>query len=168
MADGEEEDIIRQRGSVINGISTRIWPAPHDGVSELDTEWEPFMDGTQPDIPATASSSNVNWHGMSSACWESKPTARERWVVRQGPGADCSVVAGLSVCLEHNRRWRSRVSLVAGVPTSGIADQVYSWEMKLYFHELPMADQVNLKMHITLSSSISTAHGEGWVKLFWK
>ena len=122
MADDGEEEIIRQRGSTINGTSTRLWSDPDLGEFESSTDWAESVHDSQPDVPALASGSKVDWHGMASVSWDSKPREKECWVVRQGPGADCSVVAGLSVCLEHNRRWGMRVSRRTGLLMKGKAD----------------------------------------------
>ena len=103
-----EEDAILRRGGVINGIHMEMWAKPSE------REWylgdQVFRDNNQPEFSKEQKSLGAEWTELPRSAWDVLEDEEIRWIVRQGPGADCSVVAALGVCMEHNRRWGSMVS----------------------------------------------------------
>jgi len=70
-----------------------------------------FRVSRQPELSDEQKSLNAEWADSISSSWDVKLDQETQWSVKQGPGADCSVVAGLGVCLEHNRKWSTTVSV---------------------------------------------------------
>lgn len=105
VGDEVEEEAIIRRGGSINGLDLDIWngtPPSLRGVEDV---------GPQPELAKEQEELDPEWAEPPGQAWESQ-FGDERWVIRQGPGADCSVVAGFGACLEHNRRWNATVCLV--------------------------------------------------------
>ena len=101
---GEEQGVLR-RGGVMNGVQMELWIEPSE------REWKGlFRDGSQPELANEQKALQAEWAELSETAWDVGRGKLERWVVRQGPVADCSVVAALGVCMDHNRRYASTVS----------------------------------------------------------
>lgn len=103
--DEVEEAAVVARGGNMNGVKLEIWRDPSPGA--LDTVGEAVE--VQPELAKEQEALDPEWAPVPSGAWDTN-LGRHKWVVRQGPGADCSVVAGLGACLEHNRRWNTSVS----------------------------------------------------------
>jgi calpain-7 len=105
--EGVEED-IRRRGGRMNGLELGLWREP----AEREFRGEVYRDAAQPDLADEQVRLGAELAPVENEAWDVRmPTGQaERWVVTQGAGADCSVVAGIGVCLEHNKRWKRRVS----------------------------------------------------------
>ena len=99
MSDEVEEEAILHRGGVMNGVHLDMWTP---GLIRYEG------DIAQPELAEEQEELGPEWADVDPATW-SISTSNE-WVVRQGHGADCSVVAGFGACLEHNRRWGTSVS----------------------------------------------------------
>jgi calpain-7 len=107
ISDEAEENAILRRSGHVNGLDLELWKEP----SRRDFDGEAYKEARQPDMPNV----DVEWKQPSDDAWEALIPEDEIWTVKQGSGADCSVSAGLGVCLAHNRRWRTRVSyLITG------------------------------------------------------
>jgi len=102
--DEAEEEAIRVRGGLMNGIKLDLWSAPSSSAFKGSRVVE-----NQPELAKEQEEMDPEWADVDDAAWGQGLT-EERWLVRQGPGADCSVVAGLGACLDHNRRFGTRVS----------------------------------------------------------
>lgn len=113
--EGEEAAVLR-RGAIMNGIELLEWPTDSLVLPERMFQGEKYREGKQPEMP------NVEavWVDIPDTAWQAGPSTStntgkeeqgERWTVRQGTGADCSVAAGLGVCIEHNRVWHTKVRL---------------------------------------------------------
>ncbi|KAK1920912.1 calpain-like protease palB/RIM13 [Papiliotrema laurentii] len=94
VSDEVEEEAILHRGGVMNGVHLDMWTP---GLIRYEG------DIAQPELAEEQEELGPEWADVDPATW-SISTSNE-WVVRQGHGADCSVVAGFGACLEHNRRW---------------------------------------------------------------
>lgn len=110
VGDAGEEESVRRRGGTMNGVDIPTWSIPSDG------DFEPGKEGLfrlrqQPDLAMPLEQPPAEWAELPEISWNSRILPDERWVVNQGVGADCSVVAGLGVCLDHNRRWGTRVCI---------------------------------------------------------
>jgi hypothetical protein len=99
-----EEAAVLRRGGILNGVKAEVWrSAPHDS----EFLGEVFVD-TQPELAKEQERADPVWKPVAAAGWE---VVRVHGAgVRQGPGADCSVTAGLGSCLAHNERWGTTVS----------------------------------------------------------
>ena len=104
--EGQEAALIRDGGR-INGVYMEAWTQPADWEFVLDKGGS-FRDPHQPSLPADQEE-GAEWAEPSPALW-TRAATDDAVVVRQGVGADCSVSAGLTACLNHNRRWASSVS----------------------------------------------------------
>ena len=99
VSDDVEEEKIIARGGHINGFNLDLWT---DGRIDYGG---PVV---QPELAREQTDLDPEWATVEDEEWD-VDLSKERWVVRQGPGADCSVVAGFGACLEHNRRWGTSV-----------------------------------------------------------
>jgi calpain-7 len=105
--EGEEAAVVR-RGGRLHGIETESWRIP----SDREFVGEPWR-GVQPELAEEQIKLRAEWAETPREAWKAQMDKGRRWVVRQGVGADCSVVAGLGVCLEHDRRWGTSVSALS-------------------------------------------------------
>ncbi|RSH94436.1 cysteine protease [Saitozyma podzolica] len=103
--EGEEAAVVR-RGGRLHGIETELWRIP----SEREFVGETWR-GVQPELAEEQIKLRAQWAETPREAWKTQMEKGRRWVVRQGVGADCSVVAGLGVCLEHDRRWGTSLAL---------------------------------------------------------
>lgn len=97
-----EEAAVLRRGERMNGVQLGIWRVPPDG----EFVGERFVDD-QPELAQEQIRLDPHWAELPPSAWEGSSS----WNVRQGPGADCSVTAGLGACLAHNSRWGGTVSV---------------------------------------------------------
>lgn len=112
--EGEEAAVVR-RGGRVNGIEIEEWRGvPSDREFALHGRagggFDPPFVGLKPELAQEQIAAGVEWASTNPSSWHSVLPAGQRCVVTQGTGADCSVVAGMSVCLEHDRRWGTNVS----------------------------------------------------------
>lgn len=105
--EGEEAAVVRRAGR-LHGIETELWRIP----SDREFVGEPWR-GVQPELAEEQIKLRAEWAETPREAWKAQMDKGRRWVVRQGVGADCSVVAGLGVCLEHDRRWGTSVSALS-------------------------------------------------------
>lgn len=102
------EAAVKRRSGVINGLQLPEWtaePSPREFQCSSKSDGQKYREDVQPEMPDV----DVEWTEIEDKEWECVMVPRERWTVRQGTGADCSVSAGLGVCIEHNRTWRTTV-----------------------------------------------------------
>lgn len=92
----------------MNGLDLPLWRQPSDREFLLGTAGE-FRDPVQPDLASEQVEMDAELAVVPREAWDVK-LPNEHCVVTQGAGADCSAVAGIGVCLEHNRRWKRKVS----------------------------------------------------------
>ncbi|GMK56635.1 hypothetical protein CspeluHIS016_0304750 [Cutaneotrichosporon spelunceum] len=92
--DAEEAAVVR-RGARVNGFTAAVWRTPAD----FEYTGTVFRDTRQPDLAAEQLALSPEWAPLADTAWEAR---RGMWEVRQGPGADCSVTAGLGACIAHN------------------------------------------------------------------
>jgi len=102
--DEVEEEAVMTRGGVMNGVKLDSWREP--SASTFRTPVEALE--RQPELAKEQEALDPEWAPVNPSSWDIE-LGQSKWVVRQGPGADCSVVAGLGACLEHNRRWNTTV-----------------------------------------------------------
>ncbi|ORX36377.1 hypothetical protein BD324DRAFT_651615 [Kockovaella imperatae] len=114
MTDEGEEEKIKARSSTLNGIKAEIWEG-HGIQAEL-RDTKPYIDGLQPELTDEAAKLDHSWHAQPDSHWGRDINKTDRWVARQGLGADCSVVAALSGCMEHNRKWGTNLAESALYP----------------------------------------------------
>lgn len=112
VSDEQEEDAVYRRGRTMNGVNLERWKEP----ARWEFEGTSFRDEREPEMPNV----EADWEEASAADWDVKLPQEEVWTVKQGTGADCSVAAGLGICLEHNRRWGTSVSNVSGWLVDGL------------------------------------------------
>lgn len=108
-SDEGSEAAVKRRAGLINGLQLPEWTGePNAREFELSSRsnGEGYREDVQPDMPDV----DVEWTAIPDSEWERHIKPGERWTVRQGTGADCSVAAGLGVCIEHNRTWNTQVS----------------------------------------------------------
>lgn len=110
VGDEGEEGAIRRRGRLMNGIQLDEWTEPHEREWRLGKEGM-YRDTRQPELADEQKALDAEWAELPISYWIVKEDKETRWMVKQGPGADCSVVAGLGVCMNHNRRWGTTVSV---------------------------------------------------------
>jgi calpain-7 len=105
--DAAEEENILRRGGGMNGLKLDLWSVPSHRDFESAGGTLKWREEEEPDMPDV----DVVWSDIGTEEWDCAVDreTKERWVVRQGTGADCSVAAGLGVSLEHNRLWGTRV-----------------------------------------------------------
>lgn len=105
--EGREADVQR-RGGLVNGIQLGEWSGP----PRQETPDQIWSDPQPPGLSPAQLSLSPEWHRVqwSSNLLKGKQVATDELEVEQGPGADCSVVAALAVCIGHNRRFMSSVS----------------------------------------------------------
>lgn len=103
---------MSRRGGRVNGLVLDEWQwqlrDPPDSLFELERGQgqEVYRDEREPEMPDV----DVEWTEVDKDAWDVVMPQEERWTVRQGTGADCSVAAGLGVSIEHNRLWGTSVS----------------------------------------------------------
>jgi hypothetical protein len=97
-----EEAAVVRRGARINGFQAALWRAPPD----FEFAGAVWSDARQPDLAAEQLALSPEWAPVPASAWDAPPGM---WEVRQGPGADCSVTAGLGACIAHNARWGTMV-----------------------------------------------------------
>lgn len=101
------EAAVARRSGAINGLQLDEWRGdPPD--TWFEGEDGQFREEREPDMPDV----DVIWQEVDRGAWDIDMGKVERWTVRQGTGADCSVAAGLGVCIEHNRLWDTKVSCI--------------------------------------------------------
>lgn len=110
IGDEGVEDSIRRRGGSLNEITAPLWREPSDWEFQLGKEGA-FRDGSQPQLDKGQLALDPEWAEVLPEAWIDLGNQDPRWILRQGPGADCSIVAGMGVCVEHNRRWKTTVSV---------------------------------------------------------
>ncbi|ODO06320.1 calpain-like protease palB/RIM13 [Cryptococcus wingfieldii CBS 7118] len=95
--EGEEAAVIR-RGGRMNGVDLHLWstPSPTFDTGNL------YREATQPELAAAQLDLDPEWREIAEDCWEHQ-VRDGNWVLRQGPVADCSVVAAMGVGVEHDR-----------------------------------------------------------------
>lgn len=98
-----EEAAVVRRGERINGFQASIWRGP---PPDFEFSGAPFRDLRQPQLADEQIALGPEWAPLPPAMWEVEDG---KWEVRQGPGADCSVTAGLGACIAHNDRWGTKV-----------------------------------------------------------
>ena len=113
-SDEGEEEAVKRRGGVMNAIHMDFWTGSPPERDFRDGG-QPYQGAVQPELAKEQDELEPEWTELPKSMWDVKMKKEERWVAKQGPGADCSVVAGIAVCLEHNRRWGTTVS---GMDTS--------------------------------------------------
>ncbi len=92
----------------MNGIQMEMWSEPSEREFVAGKEGM-FRDSRQPELADEQKALDAEWAEVPQSASDVEED-KEKWMVKQGPGADCSVVAGLGVCIEHNRKWGSTVS----------------------------------------------------------
>lgn len=107
VSDEGEEEVIKRRGGSLNGLELDFWSNP----SGRQFSGEIYREDEQPELAKEQEDLRPVWKEVSPHSWEVEMKKDERWFVRQGPGADCSVVAGFEACLEYNRRWGQNVGI---------------------------------------------------------
>lgn len=110
IGDEGEEAAVRRRGGRINGVDVVEWQGlPSDREFALLPGGAPYV-GLRPELAQEQLEAGVEWVPAPLESWDRGGIDKKaRYVATQGVGADCSVVAGTSVCLEHNRRWGTSV-----------------------------------------------------------
>ena len=111
--EAEEADIVR-RGGKINGLELSVWSEPYEREFEIG-KGAVFRDKEQTELAVEQVELDPEWAEVGKDEWD-RSQEEGRVVVTQGAGADCSVVAGLTVCLEHNRRWKRKVCVGCHCP----------------------------------------------------
>jgi len=109
IGDEGEEGAARRRGGVMNGVQIDMWVEPSEREWSIGKEGV-FRDSRQPELADEQKALNAEWAELPTSTWDVDEEKHIRLIVQQGPGADCSVVAGLGVCIEHNRKWGTTVS----------------------------------------------------------
>ncbi|KLT45989.1 calpain-like protease palB/RIM13 [Cutaneotrichosporon oleaginosum] len=104
-----EEAAVVRRGAVINGFKAEVWRTPPD----YEFTGAAWRDTRQPDLAAEQLALSPEWAPLPDSAWDAPPGM---WEVRQGPGADCSVTAGLGACIAHNARWGTKLGESALYP----------------------------------------------------
>ncbi|EIW69089.1 hypothetical protein TREMEDRAFT_39376 [Tremella mesenterica DSM 1558] len=107
--EGEEKAVLR-RGRKINSYEFEEWVEPSSREFDIGEEgrWKgdelalPHREGPVDWLEST----NLSWTGFEE---KMRRRGQGRCVVRQGIGADCSIAAALTVCLEHNCRWGTKL-----------------------------------------------------------
>ncbi|WVQ73824.1 hypothetical protein IAR50_003405 [Cryptococcus sp. DSM 104548] len=99
--EGEESAVIR-RGGRMNGVDLPLWSTPsstfdHDSL---------YRETTQPELAAAQLDLDPEWREVAEDCWEQQ-VSDGNWAMRQGPVADCSVVAAVGVGVEHDRLFKT-------------------------------------------------------------
>lgn len=105
VGDEVEEEAIVRRGGHVNGSNLDLWSEPRSSTfagkgGEV---------GHQPELAKEQEALDPEWAEVDVGAWDEK-LGEGRRVIRQGPGADCSVVAGFGACLEHDRDWGTKVT----------------------------------------------------------
>lgn len=110
VGDEGEEAAVRRRGGRINAVDVDEWRgSPSNRDFALPAGGTPYL-GLRPELAQEQLEAGVEWVPAPTGGWDGEQADKEvRYAVTQGVGADCSVVAGTSVCLEHNRRWGTSV-----------------------------------------------------------
>jgi len=119
--DEVEEAAVVARGGNMNGVKLEIWRDPSPGALRAVGE----AVEVQPELAKEQEALDPEWAPLPASAWDTN-LGQGKWVVRQGPGADCSVVAGLGACLEHNSRWNTSVSYLS-CDSSALPGSSDSW-----------------------------------------
>lgn len=101
--DDAEEAAVFRRASRFNNIVAEPWIGP---PSDREFLGERYQDRAEPDLADEQIAHDPEWADGPPSSWALKGSD---WQVRQGPGADCSVTAGIGSCLAHNARWGTTV-----------------------------------------------------------
>jgi calpain-7 len=107
------ESQILDRGARMNGLELQAWREPYKG--DFDLKGARYQEERRTELAQDQVDLGAEWAEVESDAWISREKD-ERVVVTQGAGADCSVVAGMTVCLEHNRRWKRQLAREAFYP----------------------------------------------------
>ncbi|WRT65480.1 uncharacterized protein IL334_002423 [Kwoniella shivajii] len=99
IGDTGEEAAVLRRGSRANGVDIPLWVQPN----RHDFEGEQYTDSRQPELAEEQLLCDPIWKEVPQEDW--KGLDENEWTVRQGPVADCSVVAAMGVALEHDRQF---------------------------------------------------------------
>lgn len=102
--DEAEEAAVCRRASRFNNIVAEPWRAP---PPDREFVGDRYRDLTQPELADEQLARDPEWEEVTPSLWDLKGSD---WQVSQGPGADCSVTAGIGSCLAHNQRWGTTVS----------------------------------------------------------
>ena len=106
IGDEGVEAAVKRRSGLINGLQLSEWTGePSSREFQTSSKNGAYREDVQPEMPDV----DVEWTKIEDKEWECMIGPGERWTVRQGTGADCSVSAGLGVCIEHNRTWHTTV-----------------------------------------------------------
>ncbi|EKD04298.1 hypothetical protein A1Q2_01329 [Trichosporon asahii var. asahii CBS 8904] len=112
--DEAEEAAVCRRASRFNNVVAELWRAP---PPDREFVGDRYRDQTQPELADEQLAHDPEWAEVSPSLWDLKGAD---WQVSQGPGADCSVTAGIGSCLAHNERWGTTDALypqaVSGQP----------------------------------------------------
>lgn len=100
------EAAVCRRGANMNGIVADIWRA---SPPDRDFQGETYRDSFHLELAEEQLANDPEWAELPASAWE-QDDGSTAWEVKQGPGADCSVTAGLGACLAHNQRWGTSVS----------------------------------------------------------
>ncbi|BEI82526.1 hypothetical protein CcaverHIS002_0303940 [Cutaneotrichosporon cavernicola] len=97
-----EEAAVVRRGARVNGFTAECWRTP----AYFEYTGPVFIDTRQPDLALEQLALSPEWAALPDTMWDAP---RGMWEVCQGPGADCSVTAGLGACIAHNARWGTKL-----------------------------------------------------------
>lgn len=120
------EAAVKRRAGAINGLQlpeSTSEPSPREFEASAKADGVRYREGTEPEMPEV----DVEWTEIDDDEWDYVMRPEERWTVRQGTGADCSVAAGLGVCIEHNRTWNTNVSNLIEADTAHGVRGICSW-----------------------------------------
>ena len=110
VAAGDEgrEAEVRRKGGIVNGIQLGEWSGPPRAATE-----KAWIDPQPPALSPAQVGLDADWRRVTwpSGSIKGKEVAVGDMEIEQGPGADCSVVAALAVCVGHNCRFKSSVSI---------------------------------------------------------
>ncbi|ORY29529.1 hypothetical protein BCR39DRAFT_531983 [Naematelia encephala] len=168
VGDAGEEDNIVRRGGIINGVVTEIWNEAGPSCSEFTLGKQGvWTDASQPPLAKEQIALSPEWAEIDKDSWNVTEENSSRWMVKQGPGADCSVVAGLGVCMEHNRLWGTRLGQSALYPQAVTGQPKHSengkhvvklllngaWRQVVIDSLLPRATDTEQPLHATATTS---------------
>lgn len=109
IGDEGEESAVLRRGSKINNIEVPLWTGE---PSEGDFR-DRFVDDRQPELAEEQLKHDPIWKEVPAEAWSCDKYG-DRWVLKQGPVSDCSVVAAMGVGLEHDRHFGNSASPISG------------------------------------------------------
>ncbi|OCF58147.1 calpain-like protease palB/RIM13 [Kwoniella mangroviensis CBS 10435] len=114
IGDEGEESAVLRRGSRINNLELPLWTGEPSGSEFREDR---FIDDRQPELAEEQLKYNPIWKEVPVEAWSSDKDG-DRWVLKQGPVSDCSVVAAMGVGLEHDRRFGNGLNKVQLYPKS--------------------------------------------------